>query len=226
MLFERLMLEINQAGLSWATILKKRAAFRAAYADFTVDRVAAFGPAEIDSLLADPGIIRNRLKIEAATENARRLLALRQSHGSFAGWLDAHHPRSPEAWNAALSPNISLHRWANRRGIPDECRLSARGARAGLPGLRSDPQTLAALVAGGRPLLCPLEPCRITAGRNPPPCRHRPAYRAPSCSRPAGSGRRGGAPPLLLGECTSVARSARHRWRCADDDPTRPPRRV
>jgi DNA-3-methyladenine glycosylase I len=97
-LFERLMLEINQAGLSWATILKKRASFRAAYADFSVDRVAAFGPTEIERLLADPGIIRNRLKIEAATENARRVQALRQSHGSFALWLEAHHPRSPEAW--------------------------------------------------------------------------------------------------------------------------------
>ena len=97
-LFERLMLEINQAGLSWATILRKRAAFRAAFADFSVDRVAAFGPAEMDRLLADPGIIRNQLKIEAAGENARRIQALRQSHGSFALWLEAHHPRSPEAW--------------------------------------------------------------------------------------------------------------------------------
>jgi DNA-3-methyladenine glycosylase I len=97
-LFERLMLEINQAGLSWATILKKRAAFRAAYSDFSVDRVAAFGPAEIDRLLTDPGIIRNRLKIAAATENARRVQALRQSHGSLALWLEAHHPRSREAW--------------------------------------------------------------------------------------------------------------------------------
>jgi DNA-3-methyladenine glycosylase I len=97
-LFERLMLEINQAGLSWATILKKRAAFRIAYADFAVDQVAAFGSAEIERLLADPGIIRNRLKIEAATENARRIRGLRQSHGSFALWLAAHHPRSPEEW--------------------------------------------------------------------------------------------------------------------------------
>ena len=72
--------------------------FRAAYADFTVDRVATFGPAEIDRLLADAGIIRNRLKVEAAIENAQRLQALRQSHGSFAGWLDAHRPRSAEAW--------------------------------------------------------------------------------------------------------------------------------
>src|SRR5438552_17124 len=91
-LFERLMLEINQAGLSWATILKKRAAFRAAYADFAVDRVAAFGSTELDQLLADPGIIRNRLKIAAARENAQRIQALRQSHESFALWLAAHHP--------------------------------------------------------------------------------------------------------------------------------------
>jgi DNA-3-methyladenine glycosylase I len=97
-LFERLVLEINQAGLSWLTILKKRPAFRAAFADFEVDRVAAFGPAETDRLLTDPGIIRNRLKIEATTENARRIQALRLSHGSFAGWLQAHHPRSAEEW--------------------------------------------------------------------------------------------------------------------------------
>ena len=97
-LFERLVLEINQAGLSWLTILKKRMAFRAAFADFDVDRVAAFGPADTDRLLADSGIIRNRLKIEAAAENARRIQALRQSHGSFAGWLDAHHPRSTQEW--------------------------------------------------------------------------------------------------------------------------------
>jgi DNA-3-methyladenine glycosylase I len=97
-LFERLILEINQAGLSWLTILKKRAAFRAAFADFELDRVAAFGPADIDRLLADSGIIRNRLKLEAAAENARRIQALRVSHGSFAGWLDAHHPRSSQEW--------------------------------------------------------------------------------------------------------------------------------
>jgi DNA-3-methyladenine glycosylase I len=97
-LFERLVLEINQAGLSWLTILKKRSAFRAAFADFEVDRVAAFGPTDIDRLLADAGIIRNRLKIEATTENARRIQALRQSHGSFAGYLETHHPRPPDEW--------------------------------------------------------------------------------------------------------------------------------
>ena len=127
-LFERLVLEINQAGLSWLTILKKREAFRAAFADFDVDRVAAFGPADIDRLLANSGIIRNRLKIEAAAENARRIQTLRKSHGSFAGWLDAHHPRSPAGMDAALSADLSLHRRADRQRVPDERRLSARSA--------------------------------------------------------------------------------------------------
>ncbi|HWA46010.1 MAG TPA: DNA-3-methyladenine glycosylase I [Hypericibacter adhaerens] len=97
-LFERLVLEINQAGLSWLTILKKREAFKAAYAGFDVDRVAAFKARDKARLLKDAGIIRNRLKIEAAIENAQRIQALRESHGSFAGWLDAHHPLSKEEW--------------------------------------------------------------------------------------------------------------------------------
>jgi DNA-3-methyladenine glycosylase I len=97
-LFERLVLEINQAGLSWLTTLNKRAALRAAYAEFEVDRVAGFGPGDVERLLADPGIIRNRLKIGAAVENARRIQALRASHGSFANWLEAHHPRPIAAW--------------------------------------------------------------------------------------------------------------------------------
>jgi len=97
-LFERLVLEINQAGLSWLTILKKRAAFVAAYDGFEVDRVAAYGEAERARLLADAGIIRNRLKVDAAIANAQRIQELRASHGSFAGWLKAHHPRDKDAW--------------------------------------------------------------------------------------------------------------------------------
>jgi DNA-3-methyladenine glycosylase I len=97
-LFERLVLEINQAGLSWLTILKKREAFKAAYADFDVDRVAAFKARDKARLLKDAGIIRNRLKIEAAIENAQRIQVLRESHGSFAQWIDAHHPLSKEEW--------------------------------------------------------------------------------------------------------------------------------
>jgi len=97
-LFERLCLEINQAGLSWLTILKKREGFRRAYDGFRVDMVAAYGDADRERLLADAGIIRNRLKVNAAIENARRIVALRASHGSFAGWLDAHHPLSRAEW--------------------------------------------------------------------------------------------------------------------------------
>ncbi len=97
-LFERLVLEINQAGLSWLTILKKREAFKAAYADFDVDRVAAFKARDKARLLEDAGIIRNRLKIEAAIENAKRIQSLRESHGSFAQWIDAHHPLTKEEW--------------------------------------------------------------------------------------------------------------------------------
>src|SRR5579863_3355458 len=72
-LFERLVLEINQAGLSWLTVLKKRVAFRAAFAEFSVDRVAAFGTADTERLMADPGIVRNRQKIAAVIANARRI---------------------------------------------------------------------------------------------------------------------------------------------------------
>jgi len=97
-LLERLALEINQAGLSWLTMLQKRDGFRKAYAGFEPERVARFGASEYARLMKDAGIIRNRLKIRAVTENARRLLAIRESHGSFAKWLDAHHPRSPKEW--------------------------------------------------------------------------------------------------------------------------------
>jgi DNA-3-methyladenine glycosylase I len=97
-LFERLVLEINQAGLSWLTILTKRANFRKAFDNFNVDRVAAYGAKDRARLLADAGIIRNRLKVDAAIENARRIAALRDTHGSFAKWLDSHHPREKAEW--------------------------------------------------------------------------------------------------------------------------------
>jgi len=97
-LFERLVLEINQAGLSWLTILKKRDAFRRAYDEFDPEVVARYRARERRRLLADAGIIRNRLKVDAAIANARIILQLRDTHGSFAGWLGAHHPRSKEEW--------------------------------------------------------------------------------------------------------------------------------
>lgn len=97
-LFERLVLEINQAGLSWLTILKKREAFRRAYDGFDPEVVAGYRARDRRRLLADAGIIRNRLKVDAAIANAGRILELRKSHDSFAGWLDAHHPRSSDEW--------------------------------------------------------------------------------------------------------------------------------
>jgi DNA-3-methyladenine glycosylase I len=97
-LFERLVLEINQAGLSWLTILKKRPAFTAAFSGWDIDRVAAFGAEDVERLLGDAGIIRNKLKVKAAIENARIVHALRATHGSFAAWLDAHHPRPKDEW--------------------------------------------------------------------------------------------------------------------------------
>jgi len=97
-LFERLVLEINQAGLSWLTILAKRSAFTEAFAGFDIDRVARFGARDRRRLMGDARIIRNRLKIDAAIDNAKRLQAIRDSHGSFAAWLDAHHPLPKAAW--------------------------------------------------------------------------------------------------------------------------------
>ncbi len=97
-LFERLVLEINQAGLSWLTILMKRPHFVAAYDAFDLDRVAAYGSRDRARLLRDRGIIRNRLKIDAAIENARRLVTIRDRHGSVAAWLDHHHPLPKADW--------------------------------------------------------------------------------------------------------------------------------
>jgi DNA-3-methyladenine glycosylase I len=97
-LFERLVLEINQAGLSWLTILRKREAFRRAYDGFDPEVVARYGAKERRRLLADAGIIRNRLKVDAAIANAQTILALRDSHGGFGQWIDAHHPRPKAEW--------------------------------------------------------------------------------------------------------------------------------
>ena len=105
-LFERLVLEINQAGLSWLTVLKKREAFRRAFAGFEIDRVAGFGEADMARLLADPGIVRNRLKIEAAIANAHRIRELRASHGSFYNWLMAHYSRPLEDWTRLFRRNF------------------------------------------------------------------------------------------------------------------------
>ncbi|UPK67469.1 DNA-3-methyladenine glycosylase I [Chitinophaga filiformis] len=97
-LFCRLVLEINQAGLSWETILKKEAGFRKAYSNFNIKKVAAYTEADRERLMADPGIIRNRLKINAAIENAKTILQLQKEYGSFEKWLELQHPKTKEEW--------------------------------------------------------------------------------------------------------------------------------
>jgi DNA-3-methyladenine glycosylase I len=86
-LFEMLILEGAQAGLSWSTILNKRANYRRAFDGFDPERVANYDDAKVAALLEDPGIVRNRLKVSSAVGNARAFLALRAEHGSFANYL-------------------------------------------------------------------------------------------------------------------------------------------
>lgn len=97
-LFERLVLEINQAGLSWTLMLKKQQNFRAAYSQFDIATVAAYGEADKVRLLNDAGIVRNKLKVNAAIHNAQQILLLQQQYGSFKNWLDHHHPRALADW--------------------------------------------------------------------------------------------------------------------------------
>lgn len=97
-LFERLCLEIMQAGLSWGLVLRRRESMRQAFASYDLDRIAEMGAEEEARLLADPGIIRNGLKVKAIIFNAGRVRLMRQTHGGFASWLDAHHPRSKADW--------------------------------------------------------------------------------------------------------------------------------
>lgn len=97
-LFCRLVLEINQAGLSWETILKKEATFRSAYDNFDIKKVAAYTETDRERLLSDAGIIRNKLKVNAAIENAKTIIALQKEFGSFEKWLEHHHPKTKEEW--------------------------------------------------------------------------------------------------------------------------------
>jgi len=97
-LFGRLILEINQAGLSWLTILKKEHGFRTAYSNFDIKTIANYNSNDEARLLSDAGIIRNKLKVKAAILNAQTILELQNEHGSFKNWLDHHHPKTREEW--------------------------------------------------------------------------------------------------------------------------------
>ena len=107
-LFGRLILEINQAGLSWDTILKKEQNFRKAYHQFDYQKIASYTTKDRERLLLDSGIIRNKLKVNAAIHNAQRILELNETYGSFANWLSAHHPRSREEWTKLFKKNFTF----------------------------------------------------------------------------------------------------------------------
>jgi DNA-3-methyladenine glycosylase I len=147
-LFQRLVLEINQAGLSWLTVLKKREAFRAAFEGFQIDRVAAYGEAECARLLADAGIIRNRLKVAAIIHNAGVIRELQAEHGSFGHWLEHHHPLSHADWITLFKrtfrftgPEITGEFLMSTGYLPgahrDDCPVQARILAAGPAWARS-----------------------------------------------------------------------------------------
>ncbi len=107
-LFARLVLEINQAGLSWTTILKKKDNFFQAFDQFNINKVAAYDQQQVDRLLQDEGIIRNRLKIAAAIENAKRIQKLQHEYGSFKNWLNRQHPKSKVEWIKIFKENFKF----------------------------------------------------------------------------------------------------------------------
>jgi DNA-3-methyladenine glycosylase I len=105
-LFARLVLEINQAGLSWETILKKKDNFFKAFDNFDIDKVSRYTEKKKEKLMQDAGIIRNRLKIEATIENAKKIKAIQKEFGSFKNWLNSHHPKTKEEWVKLFKANF------------------------------------------------------------------------------------------------------------------------
>ncbi len=118
-LFEMLTLEGAQAGLSWETVLRKRSGYREAFAGFDVERVARFGPADVERLMQNPGIIRNRAKILSTVNNAGRILEVRQSEGSFSNLV----------WSFVDGKPIR-NRWADMGELPAKTELSIRVSKA------------------------------------------------------------------------------------------------
>jgi len=98
LLFERLCLEINQAGLNWSIILNKKESFHKAFNKFNIKKVASYKEKDIERLLSDSSIIRNKLKITSVIENAKRIIVLQKEHGSFENWINKNHPLTLEEW--------------------------------------------------------------------------------------------------------------------------------
>jgi len=124
-LFEFLVLEGAQAGLSWHIVLKKRENYRAAFDQFDPEKVARYTPAKINKLLANPGLIRNRLKIASAVRNARAFLAVQEEFGSFDSYIWRfvegrpinHHPRSMKEVPARTTESDAMSKDLKQRGF-------------------------------------------------------------------------------------------------------------
>lgn len=107
-LFGRLILEINQAGLSWTTILKKQNNFRKSFSNFNIEKIANYGEKKINLLLNNSGIIRNKLKINAVIFNANRILEIQKNHGSFSNWLDKNLTSEIDEWVKLFKQNFKF----------------------------------------------------------------------------------------------------------------------
>ncbi len=107
-LFGRFLLEINRAGLSWTLMLRKQEGFRTAYDGFDIEKIANYTETDRERLLQDAGIVRNKLKVNAAIYNAKQILELKKEYGSFKGWIDAHHPRPKEDWVKLFKKNFKF----------------------------------------------------------------------------------------------------------------------
>ena len=107
-LFGRLILEINQAGLSWNTILNKQEHFRVAFDNFEIDKIATYGEAKKEELLKNPGIIRNRLKINAVIYNAGRVKEIQNEFGSFNNWLKSQNSLTLAEWVKLFKSNFKF----------------------------------------------------------------------------------------------------------------------
>ena len=107
-IFGKLILEINQAGLSWTTIQKKQNNFRASFSNFNIEKIANYGEEEINSLLNNPGIIRNKLKINAVIFNANKILEIQKKHGLFNCWLDRNMTNDLNLWIKLFKGNFKF----------------------------------------------------------------------------------------------------------------------
>ena len=125
-LLERFALEINQAGLSWTLMLKRKDNFHRAFDGFDVDTVAAYGEEDVARLLADAGIIRNRLKVSAVIENARRIQGLRGEYGSLQELAGRAPSTQPGGMDEPVQENLRLHRRGNRQGTPASAAVTCR----------------------------------------------------------------------------------------------------